>query len=156
MVKSPLERRAQKEYASDDVFERLVTVEDPGGIASEAYHALRASISHVLADRPYRVIMLTSPNPKEGKSTTCANLGVALAQAGSSTLLMDFDLRKPILHKVFRLRNTRGVVDVLTGEHDLQAVLQEPLPNLQVAAAGAIPYNPTELLSSGRFAELMD
>jgi len=100
--------------------------------------------------------MLTSAGPKEGKSITCANLGVALAQADRSTLLMDCDLRKPALHKIFGLRNFRGIVDVLVGAYDLQAVFQEPFPNLQLATAGPVPHNPSELLSSERFAELVN
>jgi len=100
--------------------------------------------------------MLTSASPKEGTSTTCANLGVALAQANRNTLLIDCDLRNPVLHKIFGLRNIRGLVDVLVGAYDLQAVLQEPFPNLQVATAGPVPHNPSELLSSERFAELVN
>jgi capsular exopolysaccharide synthesis family protein len=110
----------------------------------------------MLADLPPQVIMMTSASPKEGASTTCANLGVALAQADRSTLLIDCDLRNPVLHKIFGLSNIRGLVDVLVGAHDLQAVLEEPFPNLQVVTAGPVPHNPSELLNSERFAELVN
>jgi len=156
MAKFRLKRPAQREFTNDDLSGRLVTVEDPAGIASESYRALRTRLFHVLADLQPKVIMLTSASPREGKSTTCANLGVALAQADKSTLLMDCDLRNPVLHKIFALRNFRGLVDVLVGANDLQAVLQEPFPNLQVAIAGPVPHNPSELLSSERFAELVN
>jgi len=155
MAKFRLKHPAQREFTNDDLSGRLVTVEDPAGIASESYRALRTRLFHILADLQPKVIMLTSASPKEGKSTTCANLGVALAQADRSTLLMDCDLRNPVLHKIFGLRNFRGLVDVLVGAYDLQAVLQEPSPNLQVATAGPVPYNPSELLSSERFAEVV-
>ncbi len=154
MTKFRMKRPAQREFTNDDLSERLVTVEDPAGIASEGYRALRTRLFHILADLPPKVIMLTSASPQEGKSTTCANLGVALAQTNRSTLLMDCDLRNPVLHKIFGLPNLRGLVDVLVGAYDLQAVLQEPFPNLQVATAGPVPHNPWELLSSERFAEL--
>src|SRR5215212_9972980 len=155
MAKFRLKRPAQREFTNDDLSGRLVTVEDPAGIASESYRALRTRLFHVLADLQPKVIMLTSASPREGKSTTCANLGVALAQADKSTLLMDCDLRNPVLHKIFALRNFRGLVDVLVGANDLQAVLQEPFPNLGVVTAGPVPHNPSELLSSERFAEVV-
>jgi capsular exopolysaccharide synthesis family protein len=105
---------------------------------------------------PPAVVVLTSPGPSEGKSTTCANLGVALAQAGHKTLIMDCDLRGPLLHKVFGLSNAYGLVDVLTNGHDLEDLLREPpLTNLNVVTAGPIPPNPTELLGSGRFSEVV-
>src|SRR5215211_4272729 len=156
MAKFRLKHPADGEITNDDLSGRLVTVEDPAGIASEGYRALRTRLFHILADLPPQAIMLTSASPKEGTSTTCANLGVALAQANRSTLLIDCDLRNPVLHKIFGLRNIRGLVDVLVGAYDLQAVLQEPFPNLQVATAGPVPHNPSELLSSERFAELVN
>ena len=156
MVRFRLKHPADGEITNDDLSGRLVTVEDPAGIASEGYRALRTRLFYILADLPPQVIMLTSASPKEGTSTTCANLGVALAQANRSTLLIDCDLRNPVLHKIFGLSNIRGLVDALVGAHDLQAVLEEPFPNLQVAIAGPVPHNPSELLSSERFAELVN
>jgi capsular exopolysaccharide synthesis family protein len=156
MAKFRLKHQADREITNDDLSGRLVTVEDPAGIASEGYRALRTRLFYMLADLPPQVIMMTSASPKEGASTTCANLGVALAQADRSTLLIDCDLRNPVLHKIFGLSNIRGLVDVLVGAHDLQAVLEEPFPNLQVVTAGPVPHNPSELLNSERFAELVN
>lgn len=136
--------------------ERLATILDPSGLASEAYRTLRTSLLYSVVDDPPKVIMTTSPGPTEGKSTTCANLGVVLAQADKTTLIIDGDLRKPSIHKLFNLRNFRGVADVLAGEHSLPEVWGEPLPNLKVIPAGPIPPNPAELLGSKRFAELID
>ena len=135
---------------------RLVTVVDPIGAPAEAYRTLRASLVHRLVDLPHKVIAMTGPGAGEGKSTTCANLGVVLAQAGSSTLILDCDLRKPAIHEYFGLRNLSGVVDILTHESDLREVWQEPLPGLTFVSAGPIPPNPAELLSSRRFSELID
>lgn len=100
--------------------------------------------------------MLTSPGPREGKSTTCANLGVALAQAGRRTLIVDCDLREPTVHKIFGLHDDRGIVDVLAEGRDWREVSQEPLSGLKVIVVGPVPPNPTELLSSRRFAEFLD
>jgi capsular exopolysaccharide synthesis family protein len=90
----------------------------------------------------------------DGKSITCANLAVVLAQAGKQTLMIDGDLREPSLHKIFRMANVSGVVNVLAGEYDLLEVCTEPLPELKLLSAGPIPPHPAELLSSARFAEL--
>ena len=145
----------RKNLATDELPRHLVTVEDPTGVASEAYRAMRTNLFYTLADPPPRVIVLTSPGPKEGKSSACANLGVVLAQAGKHTLVMDCHLRQAGLHKLFGLRNTRGIANVLVRQHNLREVLQEPLPNLKVATTGPVPHNPTELFSSTKLAELL-
>ena len=149
-------RRARKEYEYDDLSGRLVTILDPASAASGDYHSLGATLAYALVDNPPKVIVLTSPGPREGKSTTCANLGVALAQADRSTLIVDCDLRRPIVHKIFGLHNDSGIVAILAEERSWREVCQEPLPGLKVIAAGPIPPNPTELLSSRRFAEFLD
>lgn len=134
----------------------LVTVSDPAGVAAEAFRTLRTSLLYSLVDDPPKVIVVTSPGAGEGKSTACANLGVVLAQAEKSTLIVDCDLRKPRMHKMFGLRNFRGVVDVLIGENEPRETYQEPLPGLKVMTTGPVPPNPTELLGSRRFAEFLE
>lgn len=148
-------RRARKEETAEDLTERLVTVQEPLGAATEAYRSLRTNLLYSLVDAPSKTIVLTSPNPREGKSTSCSNLGVVLAQAERSVLLVDCDLRSPAIHKIFGLRNMQGVVDVLAGEHDLQEVWHEPSPGLKVVTTGLIPPNPAELLGSRRFTEFL-
>ena len=133
----------------------LVTLLDPAGVASEAYRSLRTSLLYAAVDAPPTVILITSPGSEDGKSTTCANLAVVLAQADKRTLVIDGDLREPSLHKFFDLPNVSGVVDVLAGEHELLEVCNEPIPGLRLISAGPIPPNPAELLSSGRFSELV-
>lgn len=153
MLRSRLKRQAQKERSGEDFSRRLITVADPTSPASEAYRTLRTNLFYSLVDDPPRAIALTSPGSTEGKSTTCANLGIVLAQAEKSTLIVDCDLRKPVMHRIFGLRNLRGIVNVLAGEHDLQEVVQDGITsNLKVLTVGPIPPNPAELLSSHRFA----
>jgi capsular exopolysaccharide synthesis family protein len=154
MIRSQLQRRAERELASDDFTGRLVTVLDPSGAASEDYRALRTSLMYALVDTPPKVIVVSSPGAAEGKSTTCANLGVVLAQADKSTLVVDCNLRKPVMHKIFGLKNLRGLVNILAGEYDLREASQE-LRGLKVITAGPPPPNSAELLSSGRFAEFL-
>jgi capsular exopolysaccharide synthesis family protein len=135
--------------------EGLATIQDPFGAASEAYRMLRTNLFYALVDTPPKVIVLTSAGHGEGKSTTTANLGVTLAQAGKKTLLLDCDLRKPTLHKLFRTRNSVGLVDILIGERGPQEVWSEPIPRLKLVPSGPPPPNPAELLSSRRLAEFL-
>jgi receptor protein-tyrosine kinase len=133
----------------------LITILDPANAASEAYRALRTSLLYARVDTPPKVILVTSPGSTEGKSTVCANLGVVLAQAGKQVLIVDCDFRRPVIHDIFGLRNTQGIVNVLAGECDLKEIYQEPLPGLKVLTVGTLPPNPAELLSSQRLSELL-
>jgi receptor protein-tyrosine kinase len=155
MFSKPKRRAQRKEMKSDDLSGRLVTIIDPTSVPSEAYRTLRTSLFYTLVDTPPKVIVLTSPGPREGKSTTCANLGVVLAQADKSTLIVDCDFRKPVIHKVFSLHNLFGIVNVLAEERGLERVLHNPLPGLNVVTVGPVPPNPAELLGSRRFAEFL-
>ncbi len=156
MTLSRLKRQSRREARGDDSSRDLVTILDPTSAASESYRTLRTSLVYALVDTPPQVVVVTSPGPAEGKSTTCSNLGVVLAQADKSTLIIDCDLRKPAIHKIFKLRNFRGVASVLAEEHNLPEIWQEPLPGLKVVTAGPKPPNPAELVGSRRFAELID
>lgn len=151
-----LSRRARREEETGDLSGRLISLSDPFDGASEAYRSLRTNLFYSIADTPPKVIVLTSHAPREGKSTVCANLGVVLAQANKKILIVDCDLRKPVLHRVFGLRNIHGLMNVLAEEHDLQEAWQEPLKNLKVLTVGPIPPNPAEVLSSQRFARFLD
>jgi capsular exopolysaccharide synthesis family protein len=149
-------RQAGREAETDELAGRLVTVLDPTSTAAEAYRTLRTNLLYgAFLDEPAKVIVLTSPGPGEGKSTTCANLGVVLAQAGKNTLILDCDFRKPVIHRLFGFRNVRGVVDALVGERKLQENWKEPMEGLKVVTVGPIPPNPTELLGTRRFSELL-
>ncbi len=148
-------RRRQALEAPDMFSSSLVTLLDPSGVAAEDYRTLRTSLIYTLFDTPPKAVVVTSSGPSEGKSTTCANLGVVLAQAGKSTLIMDCDLRRPTIHRVFGLRNMRGMVNMLAGECELREVAQEPVELLTVVTAGAVSPRPTELLGSQHFADFL-
>ncbi len=116
--------------------------------------------THILFSMPYeksRRIMLTSAIPGEGKSTLAALLAMSLTSLGRKILLIDADLRKPILHRYLNLRNEKGLSDYLVGSATMDEIIQ-PLRNegLQLITAGTISPNPSELLSSERFRELLD
>ena len=155
MIRTQMNKRAQTGAKSGDLSGSLVTISEPASVVSEAYRTLRTNLLYMQVDVPSKVIVVTSHGSAEGKSTVCANLGVVLAQAGKNTLVVDCDLRKPSLHKVFGLRNVLGMVDVLAERHDRHEDWQEPLPGLSVLTAGTLPPNPAELLLSGRFSEFL-
>jgi capsular exopolysaccharide synthesis family protein len=148
------QKKAQKDNV-DGFSGQLVTVFDPAAVASEAYRSLRTTLLYAVANTPPTVILITSPGLMDGKSTTCANLAVVLAQAGKETLVIDGDLHKPSLHKIFGVPNVNGMVNVLSGEHDLSEMCTEPFPGLKILSTGPIPPNPAELLISGRFAQFI-
>jgi capsular exopolysaccharide synthesis family protein len=138
-----------------DATQDLVTVHDPSGVASEAYRMLRTNLFYALIDSPPKIIVLTSANVGDGKSTTTANLGVTLAQADKSVLILDCDLRNPRLHSMFDVNNTRGLADILARGDRIEEVWREPIPGLKLICAGPPPPNPAELLSSRRLAEFL-
>jgi capsular exopolysaccharide synthesis family protein len=134
----------------------LVTILDPAGVASEAYRILRTNLFYAQVDSPPKVIVLTSAGPGEGTTTTVANLGVTLAQAGKNTLILDCDLRNSRLHRMFGARNTKGLVDILIGTDNVQEVWQEPVSGLKLISTGPPPPYPAELLSSQRLVRFLD
>jgi capsular exopolysaccharide synthesis family protein len=148
--------RAQRETRSGRPSRELVTVLDPAGAASEAYRTMSTNLLCAPVDTPPKVVTVTSIGFIKGKSATCANLGVVLAQADKSVLVMDCDFHNPTVHDIFGLRNSQGMVNILAGEGDLSQVLREPLPGLKIATAGPLPSDPpAQLLASNRFAELV-
>ena len=150
-----LRRAGKKRESEADFAQRLVTNLDPTSPVSEAYRTLRTNLLYTLVDEPPKVVVLTSSGPGEGKSTTCANLGVVLTQASKSVLILDCDFRRPVMHKIFGLRNLHGIINVLTEEHDLQEVWKEPVAGLKVVPVGPIPPNPAEVLGTQRFSKFV-
>jgi capsular exopolysaccharide synthesis family protein len=150
-----LSDRRHSRVERDDPLARLVTISEPYSPASEAYRTLRTNLLYTHVDNPPKVLVISSPGPREGKSTICANLGVVLAQLKKNVLMIDCDLRRPVLHKILGLRNLLGLVNVLAEEHSPQEVWHEPLAGLRVLTVGPIPPNPADLLSSQRFAEFI-
>ena len=127
----------------------LVSLSDPDDPASEAYRTLRTNVTFVNAGQPMHCVVVTSPGPGEGKSTTAANLAITLAQRGAHTLLVDADLRRPIVHKAFNLVQEPGLTDVLVGTADLrEAIRPNVAPKLDLLPSGPQPPNPSELLGS--------
>ncbi len=136
---------------------RLITHLDPKSPVSEAYRSLRTNLQFSKIDRDLNILLVTSAGPKEGKSTTAANLAIAMAQAGRKVVLMDADLRRPVVHSIFGLKKDSGLTNYMMGTIKFEDMIQKTfLDNLFLITSGALPPNPSELLASKKMEEVLD
>jgi succinoglycan biosynthesis transport protein ExoP len=127
----------------------LVTVSDFGSVTAEAFRTLRTNLIFSQAIQTLRTIVITSPSPQDGKTTTAANLAVTFAQQGMRVLLVDCDLRKARVHSMFQLPREPGFSQLVVRQATVEQVVQRTgVENLFVIAAGVLPANPSELLGS--------
>jgi len=126
----------------------LITLTDPRSPVSEAYRTLRTNLSFYSLDQPITTLVVTSPAPNEGKSTTIANLAVTMAQSGRRTILVDCDLRRPSLHEVFGVSNDVGLTTMILDEEQPPALRETGVDNLWLLPSGPKPPNPADLLGS--------
>lgn len=137
--------------------EAVAALYEPKGAIAEAYRTVRANLQFANLDKSKKTYMVTSAGPGEGKSTTVANLAVTMAMAGARTLVVDTDLRRPTIHKLFGLSNVQGVTSVLAKQVALEGAIQKGrLPNLEMISSGPLPPNPAELLMSHQMADLVE
>jgi capsular exopolysaccharide synthesis family protein len=123
----------------------------------EAFRRLRTNILTLDHDAPLRALLVTSAGPGEGKSTIAANLALAIAQSGRNVIVVDGDLRRPTLHRVFDLSNEIGLSSILKGEATLDKALQgSKTTGVQVLTSGPLPHNPAELIDSPGMAALIE
>lgn len=128
---------------------RLMTHFVSNSSISESYRTLRTNLQYGSVDKPIKTILVTSPGPGDGKSTTASNLAIAFAQTGAKTLLIDADLRKPVLNDVFEMKEENGLTQVLIGKTSLEHSVQSTkVKNLTLLASGVRPRNPSEFLAS--------
>ena len=140
-----------------DLPPRLITETEPKSPAAEAYRALRTNIQFAGLDEPCRSIVVTSASAGEGKTTSVANFGVVAAQGGSRVCLVDSDLRRPALHRLFGMDNSRGLTTALVEGLPFAAVAQPTrIPGLALLPSGPLPPNPAELVGSNRMRERLD
>jgi capsular exopolysaccharide synthesis family protein len=132
-----------------------IVLNEPASAQAENYKAIRTSLLLSSAENPPKRILITSPNSEEGKTTTAINLAIAIAQSGQKVLLIDADMRKPRLHKVFGLDNARGLSTFLAGAFDANVIQKGPVQNLGFIPCGPIPPNPSELLGSVRMRAML-
>lgn len=139
-----------------EVARRLATHFDPRSPVAEAYRSLRTNLAFARAHEAMRTLVLTSPGPADGKSTTVANLAITFAQQGQRTLLIDGDLRRAVLDKMFKVPRSPGLTDVLVGRQQVRDVIHPTeIEHLSVMGSGPFPPNPSELLGSSAMREVL-
>ena len=158
-----IKRKGRKRYISkktnvDKLQRRLITEEDPKSPVSEAYRGLRTSLMYTNLKNNSNIILVSSSGPGEGKTTTIANLAITYANVGKKTLLIDSDLRKPVMHKVFGLEKSVGLTSFLTNSKEKfeKIVNKTNIENLDIICSGVVPPNPSELLHSDRMKEFIN
>ena len=149
----------KKQKSNNKSIERtLITREDPKSPISKAYRTLRTSIMYSSASASdSKVIMVSSPGPGEGKTTTVSNLAITYANLGKKTVLIDADLRKPVINKVFDLDKDNGLTKYIIGDCKANDIIQHSqIDNLNIVSSGVNPPNPSELLNSDRMRDLLE
>lgn len=134
----------------------LVVVNKPSSVVSEQFRTIRTNIQFSMVDETLRTVVVTSAGPTSGKSTIAANLAATFASKEKKVLLVDSDLRKPTVHKVFKVRNNDGLTTLLTDRTtNLDDVIYRThTDGLYILTSGAVPPNPAELLASKRMEEI--
>ncbi|PAV31561.1 tyrosine protein kinase [Virgibacillus profundi] len=135
----------------------LVTYSNPDSIISDQFRTIRTNITFLTAENQNKVILVTSPGKREGKSTTTANLAVSMAGQKERVLLIDASIREPAIHRIFKVQNETGLTDVLTYKATLEEVICKPgIGKLDILPSGSTSsHNPAELLGSDTMENLL-
>ena len=134
----------------------LYVFQHPTSRAAECCRSIRTNILFSAADRPMKTITVSSPRPREGKTTTTIYMGTTMAQSGQKVLLIDSDLRRPRLHKSLGISKQRGLTNLILGDATIDDVIKSTdIPNLYVLPSGPQPPNPAELLLTNRFKQVL-
>lgn len=133
----------------------LIMLADPLSPAAEAYRSLAANLQFAHADRQLQTIGVTSAAAGEGKSTTVANLAIALAQGGRRVIVVDADLRRPGQHTLFGVDRQDGLANVLLGEHTQLPLHETAAPGVRLLTSGTVAGDPVDVLGSRRFDQVL-
>jgi succinoglycan biosynthesis transport protein ExoP len=149
------ERRKKRTDETGSVVQVVHT--HPMSMAAESCRTVRTNLMFMDADSPNKTMVVTSANPKDGKTTVATNIAIALAQSGQRVLLIDADLRRPRIHDAFDLDNRTGLTNTLVGERTLSEVTRDVgIDKLSVVTCGPLPPNPAELLHTKQFSRLLE
>ena len=146
----------KKKSQDEDDHVKLTDKDVPFNVV-ESYKSIRTNVSFALSTVDKKIFAVSSSSPGEGKSTTSANIAIALAQGGNKVLLIDADMRKSVQHKIFGLKNKKGLSSAISKMNSLEdCIHKNVMENLDVITAGPIPPNPSELLSSEKMGEILE
>lgn len=128
----------------------------PRSISAEAYRSIRTSIQYSSIDKKIKTLVVTSSLASEGKSTISGNLAYVLSENNNKVLLIDCDLRKPSLHKKFKISNEKGITDLLVNKCTINEVVKVISKGVHLITAGTIPPNPAEIVGSKALKDFID
>lgn len=131
-------------------------LDDPKSYYAEAFRTIKTNIKYSSADKHKKVLLVTSTEAGEGKSTISSNLALSLSQDNKKVIIIDGDLRKPSVHKQFRISGSVGLTELLIGEEALEKIKHKIKPYLDAIASGHIPPNPAELLASEEMEKVIE
>lgn len=148
---------SKKKKGSDEDEHAKLTDKDIPFFIVESYKSIRTNVTFSLSTSNKKIFAVSSANPGEGKSTTSANIAIAMAQSGSKVLLIDADMRKSVQHKIFGIKNKKGLSSAVSKMSSLEDCIQKNvMENLDVLTAGPIPPNPSELLGSEQMTAILN
>jgi capsular exopolysaccharide synthesis family protein len=152
--KKPQAAKQSKEQINYDTFVH----DHPKSQVAESLRSIRTNLLFTSADRTFNRLLVTSPSPQEGKTTVATNLAIVMAQSGSRVLLIDTDMRRPRLHKVFGIKRSKaGLSTMILGETSgEESIRATAVPNLDLLVCGPTPPNPAELLHTESFLKVID
>jgi len=154
---SPLFEAPSQGNPGDNEYPELVTFHSPKSTASESYRGIRTSVLLSSAESEPQIILVSSAGSREGKTIITANLGITMAQAGSKVIILDCDMRRPMMHKIFGAAKDRGISKLLVEKGEAEgAIFHTHIPNLDLITSGPIPPNPSEMLGSARMAAMLE
>ncbi|MDH5674596.1 MAG: polysaccharide biosynthesis tyrosine autokinase [Myxococcales bacterium] len=155
--RGPGYRRGKRNKPEPAVANRdMVVHTHPQSSVAECCRTIRTNLAFMSAETRQKVVLVTSPSPREGKTTVATSLAISMAQSGKRVLIVDTDLRKPRVHRALERNGQVGVTNLLVGDQELSTAVQETdVPGLSMLAAGPIPPNPSELLHTHAFERLV-
>jgi capsular exopolysaccharide synthesis family protein len=155
--KRPKGRRKKARRIKTELAPELLVHERPASGMAEAARSLRTNLMFMNPDKPYRRILVTSAAPSEGKTTVAVSTAVSLAQGGQRVCIIDCDLRRPRLHRIFDRAGDIGLMNVIVGEATIEeAAKPTVVPNLYCIPCGPIPPNSADVVASEKFRALLD
>ncbi len=153
---SPVQQVLAQSIKARQAGQHLLALTKPDDPAIESLRSLRTALQFAMLDAPNNIVLLTSPTPGVGKSFVCANFATVLAAAGRRVLLIDADLRKGHVHKIFGQQRGLGLSELIAGGQTLDQVLRpDAAPGLDFISTGTLPPNPAELLMSPTHVDLL-
>lgn len=133
-----------------------IVEKEPRSSYAESFRSIKTNIKYSAFGKDKKVILITSANPGEGKSTTASNLALTLSMDNKKVILLDCDLRRPTIHKSFNISGVVGLSELIIEEKELGEVITKYSDNLDIIPAGNIPPNPAELLASEQMQNVLD